>query len=90
MDKNLSLNFISISIALVIIIFTSLNFFGINLKNLKKTNEKILSVIIGFSEEDAAEAAKTTVNLLHEIFNNFLVEGPYQNYMVEFFNEPEE
>ena len=45
---NLSLNFISISIAIVIIIFTSLNFFGINLKNLKKVNEKILSIIIGF------------------------------------------
>ena len=45
---NLSLNYISISIALVIIIFTSLNFFGINLKNLKQANEKVLSVIIGF------------------------------------------
>jgi len=45
---NLSLNFISISIATVIIIFTSLNFFGISLKNIKKVNEKILSVIIGF------------------------------------------
>ena len=45
---NLSMNFISISIATVIIIFTSLNFFGINLKNLKKANEKIFSVIIGF------------------------------------------
>ncbi len=45
---NLSFNFISISIAIVIIIFTSLNFFGINLKKLKKANEKILSVIIGF------------------------------------------
>ena len=45
---NLSLNYISISIALVIIIFTSLNFFGINLKNLKQANEKMLSVIIGF------------------------------------------
>ena len=45
---NLSLNFISISIAIVIIIFTSLNFFGISLKNIKKSNEKILSVIIGF------------------------------------------
>ena len=44
----LSFNYISISIALVIIIFTSLNFFGINLKNLKQANEKILSVIIGF------------------------------------------
>ncbi len=44
---NLSLNLISISIAIVIIIFTSLNFFGINLKNLKKVNEKILSIIIG-------------------------------------------
>ena len=45
---NLNLNFISISIATVIIIFTSLNFFGISLKNIKKANEKILSVIIGF------------------------------------------
>ena len=45
---NLSLNFISISIATVIIIFTSLNFFGISLKNIKKANEKIFSVIIGF------------------------------------------
>ena len=45
---NLSLNFISISIAIVIIIFTSLNFYGISLKNIKKSNEKILSVIIGF------------------------------------------
>ena len=45
---NLSLNFISISIAIVIIIFTSLNFLGINLKKIKKANEKILSVIIGF------------------------------------------
>ena len=44
---NLSLNFISISIATVIIIFTSLNFFGISLKNIKKVNEKILSIIIG-------------------------------------------
>ncbi len=44
----LSLNYISISIALVIIIFTSLNFFGINLKNLKEVNEKILSIVIGF------------------------------------------
>ena len=45
---NLSLNFISISIAIVIIIFTSLNFLGINLKKIKKANEKILSVLIGF------------------------------------------
>ena len=45
---NLSLNFISISIAIVIIIFTSFNLFGISLKNIKKSNEKILSVIIGF------------------------------------------
>ena len=45
---NLSLNFISISIAIVIITFTSLNFLGINLKKIKKANEKILSVIIGF------------------------------------------
>ena len=45
---NFSSNFISILIALVIIIFTSLNFFGINLKDLKQVNEKLISVIIGF------------------------------------------
>ena len=39
---------------------------------------------------DAGDATKTAVNLFHEIFNNFLAEGPYQNYMVEVFNEPEE
>ncbi len=44
----LNLNYISILIALVIIIFTSLNFYGINLKNLKQVNEKIFSVIVGF------------------------------------------
>ena len=45
---NLSFSYISIAISLVIIFFTSLNFFGINLKNLKKTNEKIASIFIGF------------------------------------------
>ena len=49
-----------------------------------------LSVIVNFAEEDAGEAARVSINLLHEIFNNFLIEGPYQNYMVEVFNEPEE
>lgn len=49
-----------------------------------------LSVLIGFDDQDAAAAARTSVNLLHEIFNNFLMEGPYQNYMVEVFNVPEE
>ena len=49
-----------------------------------------LSVTIGFSAADAGDAAKTAVNLLHEIFNNFLQEGPYQNYMVEVFDIPEE
>ena len=49
-----------------------------------------VSVLIGFSEIDSRLAAKTSINLLHEIFNNFLVEGPYQNYMVEVFNLPEE
>ena len=46
----LELNFqaISIIIALTIIFFTSINFFGLNLKNINKKNEKILSVIIGF------------------------------------------
>ena len=49
-----------------------------------------ISVLIGFSEFDSRLAVKTSINLLHEIFNNFLVEGPYQNYMVEVFNLPEE
>ena len=49
-----------------------------------------VSVLIGFSEFDSRLAVKTSINLLHEIFNNFLVEGPYQNYMVEVFNLPEE
>ena len=46
----LELNFqtISIIIALTIIFFTLINFFGLNLKNINKKNEKILSVIIGF------------------------------------------
>ncbi len=49
-----------------------------------------VSVLIGFSEIDSCLAVKTSINLLHEIFNNFLVEGPYQNYMIEVFNLPEE
>ena len=49
-----------------------------------------LSVLIGFNSEDANAVTRTAVNLLHEIFNNFLVEGPYQNYMVEVFHVPEE
>ena len=36
-----------------------------------------VSVLIGFSEFDSRLAVKTSINLLHEIFNNFLVEGPY-------------
>ncbi|HJO12472.1 MAG: hypothetical protein QGG67_20525 [Gammaproteobacteria bacterium] len=49
-----------------------------------------LSIRIGFAPHDGPAAAKTAINLLHEIFNNFLLEGPYQNYMVEVFNVPEE
>ena len=45
---NLNFQTISIIIALTIIFFTLINFFGFNLKNIKKRNEKILSVIIGF------------------------------------------
>ena len=45
---NLNFRTISIIIALTIIVFTLINFFGFNLKNIKKRNEKILSVIIGF------------------------------------------
>jgi len=42
------------------------------------------------SQGDSSGVAKTAINLLHENFNNFLMEGPYQNYMVEVFNVPEE
>jgi hypothetical protein len=42
------------------------------------------------SQGDSSGVAKIVINLLHEIFNNFLMEGPYQNYMVEVFNVPEE
>jgi len=42
------------------------------------------------SQGDSAGVAKTAINLLHGNFNNFLMEGPYQNYMVEVFNVPEE
>ena len=45
---NLHFKTISIIIALIIIFFTLINFFGLNLKNIKQKNEKILSVIIGF------------------------------------------
>ena len=55
-----------------------------------KNKNSDVSVSIGFSEAASRLAVKTSVNLLHEIFNNFLVEGPYQNYMVEMFNLPEE
>lgn len=55
-----------------------------------KNRDKALSVLIGFESDDAGDAAKTSINLLHEVFNNFLMEGPYQNYMVENFNVPEE
>lgn len=60
--------------------------FDFNCRNRQKT----LSVGIAFQSQDAADAAKTAVHLLHEIFNNFLLEGPYQHYMVEVFNVPEE
>ena len=45
---NLNFDTISIIIALTIVFFTLINFFGFNLKNIKPKNEKILSVIIGF------------------------------------------
>ena len=45
---NLNFKTISIIIALTIIFFTLINFLGLNLKNIKQKNEKILSVIIGF------------------------------------------
>lgn len=49
-----------------------------------------LSVTLGYDRGDECDAAATSIRLLHEIFNNFLMEGPYQNYMVEVFNLPEE
>ena len=49
-----------------------------------------LSVSIGFENKDGRAAVKQVINLIHEIFNNFLHEGYYQNYVVEHFNEPEE
>lgn len=55
-----------------------------------RNRQQNLSIKIGFDPIDAGDAAKTAINLLHEIFNNFLLEGPYQNYMVEVFNIPEE
>ena len=44
---NLAFKTISIIIALTIVFFTLINFFGLK-KNIKPKNEKILSVIIGF------------------------------------------
>lgn len=55
-----------------------------------KNRADTVSIVIGFNSDDAGDAAKTSINMLHEIFNNFLMEGPYQNYMVEVFNVPEE
>jgi len=52
-------------------------------------NQK-LSVAIAFAAADAGAAVRTAINLIHEVFNNFLQEGPYQNYMVEVFNVAEE
>ena len=49
-----------------------------------------LSVAITFAPGDAAGATRSAVNLIHEVFNNFLQDGPYQNYMVEVFNVAEE
>ena len=45
---NLDLKTISIIIALIIIIFTSINFLGLNLNSLNPKYEKRLSIIIGF------------------------------------------
>ena len=45
---SLNLKTISIIIALTIIIFTSINFLGLNLNSLKPKYEKKLSIIIGF------------------------------------------
>ena len=45
---SLELKTISIIIALTIIVFTSINFLGLNLNSLKPKYEKKLSIIIGF------------------------------------------
>ena len=52
-------------------------------------NQK-LSIRINFNSGDEQAAAKTAVNLYHEIFNHFLMDGPYQNYMIEHFGISEE
>lgn len=49
-----------------------------------------VSLTLEFSADDATEAARCCVNLVHEIFNNFLLDGPYQNYMIEQFGLSEE
>tara|TARA_B110000858_G_scaffold198281_1_gene263712 strand:+ start:17360 stop:17839 length:480 start_codon:yes stop_codon:yes gene_type:complete len=49
-----------------------------------------LSVTIDFKPKDAVLAMKTAINFIHEVFNNFLIEGPYQDYMVEVFHVSEE
>lgn len=56
---------------------------------LENRQEKV-SLLLEFSADDAAEAARCCINLVHEIFNNFLLEGPYQNYMIEQFAISEE
>ena len=57
----------------------------------KCTNKKQnISISISYVSGDEVEASKTAVKLYHEIFNHFLMDGPYQNYMIEQFGISEE
>lgn len=55
-----------------------------------RNSKGAISVALTFKKGDGSEATRTAISLLHEIFNNFLMEGPYQNYMVEIFGIAEE
>lgn len=48
-----------------------------------------ISVMLEIENEDYAYAARKGVSLVNEIFHGFL-RGPYYEYMVRNFNEPEE
>ena len=55
-----------------------------------RNRSSAMSVELTFKNGEGRAATKTAINILHEIFNNFLMEGPYQNYMVEVFGIAEE
>jgi hypothetical protein len=60
------------------------------LATLRCTNRKgTVSIELALHEAQPAWAAKRAVSLVNEIFHGFL-RGPYHQYMVENFDEPEE